>query len=74
MATTTSQRARVARLSQTQPGSPLHVEARRELAAIVLEKHIQKTLEAAPPLSQRQKDHLTGLIMAGPATVTGATA
>lgn len=62
----TSARARVAALSRSRTSTdPELIEARRDLAASTLSKVIQKTVESAPPLSDEQVEHLTGLLRSG---------
>jgi hypothetical protein len=57
------ERARIAALSRDrQPDDPKIVEARRNLHAARLEGHIEKTLAAAPPLTDEQRCRLAELL------------
>lgn len=60
-------RNRVANLSRYRPDSPELVDARRDLAAAKLAAYIQRTVDAAPPLSPEQRDRLALLLRAGDA-------
>lgn len=58
-------RSRVARASQR--GAKPHVltEARRDLSAAHVERAIRKALDAAPPLSNLQRERLAELLTGG---------
>jgi hypothetical protein len=59
----THERARIAALSRDrQPDDPKLVEARRNLHAARLKQHIEKTLAAAPPLTDEQRCRLAELL------------
>lgn len=59
-------RARVASLSRDrQPDDPDLVNARRDLRAARLAEHIAKAVAQAPPLTDAQRDRLTGLLRGG---------
>lgn len=64
MSTTwTHARARVARLSQSYADDdPKLVDARVALRAARAEEYIRKLIEAAPPLTQEQRDRLSVLL------------
>jgi hypothetical protein len=56
-------RARVAALSRSRDvDDPDLVAARRDLKAARLAEYIQRTVEAAPPLSDEQREHLVCLL------------
>ena len=56
-------RARVAALSRPDAGDDTRrAEARRDLNAAKLEAYIEKTLAAAPPLSEEQRSRLAELL------------
>lgn len=68
MSTSTySHRARVAALSRHQPNGQGIQEARRDLAASKLADYIRKTVDAAPPLTEDQRDRLALLLRGGDA-------
>lgn len=47
-------------------GDPAKVSvARRDMAAAKLERHIQEVVDAAPPLTQQQREHLASLLTGG---------
>lgn len=57
------ERARVAALTRSRtPDDPELVDARRNLAAERLAAYIEKTVSAAPPLSDAQRLRLTDLL------------
>ncbi len=59
----TSERARVASLSRSRPATdPDLLAARRDLRAARAEDYIQALVDAAPPLSQEQRDDLALLL------------
>jgi len=59
----TSERARVASLSRSRPATdPDLLAARRDLRAARAEDCIQALVDAAPPLSQEQRDDLALLL------------
>lgn len=59
----TQERARVASLSRSRnPGDPDLVNARRNLKAERLAEYIARVVDAAPPLSAEQRDHLALLL------------
>jgi hypothetical protein len=60
------QRQRVAILARHHPNSPEHMAAKRDLAAVKLEHYIQRTVDAAPPLTAVQRDNLALLLRGGP--------
>lgn len=64
MSLTESQRRRnqVAILTRHHPDSPELIDARRELAATKLAAYIQRTIDAAPPLTAEQRARLSGLL------------
>ena len=45
------------------------VEARRNLAAALIEKRVKEIVDAAPPLTAAQRSRLADLIGAGPAEI-----
>jgi hypothetical protein len=57
-----SARGRVASLGRFAPGTPDYDDARRELRTRTLAKHIKKVVDAAPPLTQEQRDRLAELL------------
>ena len=66
----TQERARVAALTRSRTvDDPDLVGARRDLAAARLADYIRKTVDAAPPLTQQQRDELT-LLLRGADTST----
>lgn len=44
------------------PDHPSTVEAKRDLTAAVLAEHIRRVVDAAPPLSPEQREHLAVLL------------
>ena len=56
------QRQVVASLSRYHPGSPELTDARRDLAAANLAAYIRRTVDAAPPLTNEQRDRLALLL------------
>lgn len=59
-------RAKVASLSRSRAANdPELVAARRELAEANLAAAIERTLSAAPPLTEKQRHHLAGLFAGG---------
>ncbi len=63
MSTWTHERARVASLSRSRtPDDPDLVAARRDLRAARAEDYIRKLVDAAPPLSDDQRDRLALLL------------
>jgi hypothetical protein len=66
MSDVTVERARVAGLSQRHdPGDPELVEAQTNLKTMMLRRHIEKVLDAAPPLTQEQRNRLALLLQGG---------
>ncbi len=62
----TAERARVASLSRSRtPDDPDLIAARRNLRAERLADYIQRTVDAAPPLTAEQRARLAGLLVAG---------
>lgn len=59
------QRNLVATLTKYHPDSDQLVDARRDLAAVNLAAYIKRTVDAAPPLSQEQRDRLAVLLRGG---------
>ena len=58
-----SPRARIAALSRSRPADdPDLVEARRDLHAARLAEHITRVVDAAPPLTDEQRDRLAVLL------------
>ena len=56
-------RARVAALSRSRTATdPELTEARRDLRAARLADYIMRTVEAAPPLSDEQRDRLAAML------------
>jgi hypothetical protein len=63
MSAVLSHRARVAALSRSRtPDDPELVAERRKLRAQVLEDHVRRVVEAAPPLTQEQRDRIAALL------------
>ena len=61
-----AERARVASLTRSRkPDDPDLVAARRDLRAERLALYIRKAVDAAPPLTDEQRDRLAGLLRAG---------
>lgn len=44
------------------PDDPDLVTARRDLAAVTLEQHVRKIVEAAPPLTDEQRERIAALL------------
>ena len=67
MSTTwTSERARVAALTRSRPADdPDLLAARRDLRCERLADYIQRTVDAAPPLTAAQRDRLATLLRGG---------
>lgn len=58
----TQQRARVAGLSRDRaPDDPDLLAAKRDLRATRLEDHIRQVVDAAPPLTEEQRERLAAL-------------
>jgi hypothetical protein len=76
MSTWTSERARIAalkrgiRAGERPADDPALTEAYRNLRALRLEEYIEKTLAAAPPLTDEQRSRLAELLK--PVRVGGA--
>jgi hypothetical protein len=67
-------RARVGSLSRDRAADdPELVEARRDLAAIVLENRVRKVLAADPPLTAAQRSRIADLLLKPPVTTGKAT-
>jgi hypothetical protein len=63
MSARTIGRSRVASLSRSRtPDDPELVDARRELAVANLENYVARVIDAAPPLTQQQRDRIASLI------------
>lgn len=60
-------RTRVARAVRDEHvhGSEPIVEARRELAAAKLEDYVRRVVDAAPPLTEAQRDRITAILRGG---------
>lgn len=57
-------RGRVAGLSRDRaPDDPELVDARRDLAATVLEARVRRALDADPPLSAEQRNRIADLLL-----------
>ena len=62
----TRDKARVASLTRSRtPDDPELLDARRNLAAENLAAFIERTVDAAPPLTAEQRAKLAGLLTAG---------
>lgn len=60
-------RGRVAGLSRDRaPDDPELVEARRDLAAVVLEDRVRKVLTTGPPLTAAQRSRIADLLLNPP--------
>ena len=58
-----SARGKVAAFSRSRPDDdPEYIAARQNLNALRLEEHIEKTLAAAPPLTDEQRTRLAELL------------
>lgn len=55
-------RARVAATARAARGSAAHDDAKRDLEALKLQKHIQKVVSTWPPLSDEQRTRLAELL------------
>lgn len=66
-------RARLAATVRHRPESD-HSELRRDLRAARLEDYIRRTVDAAPPLTDEQRDKLATLLRGTPAQGKGAAA
>lgn len=63
MSTWTHHRARIASLSRSRaPGDPALTAARRDLKASRAEEYIKQLVDAAPPLTEEQRDRLASLL------------
>ena len=70
----TEHRGRVAALSRSRDANdPDLINARLELRAARLADYIQRTVNAAPPLTAEQRDRLA-LLLASPASIGGPDA
>lgn len=59
-------RGRVAALSRSRTSDdPDFIRARRDLAALTLEEHVQRALDNAPPLTDEQVERVAALLRAG---------
>lgn len=59
-------RGRVAALSRSRTSDdPDFIRARRDLAALTLEEHVQRALAKAPPLTDEQAERIAGLLRGG---------
>ncbi len=62
-------RAKAAALSRSRdPNDPELLDARRRLAAAVLEQHVARVVSLAPPLTQEQKSRIASLLSGGGAS------
>ncbi len=68
----THARARLAALTRHNPHGD-HTDARRDLAAANIAAYVRKVVDAAPPLTDEQRDRLT-LLLRGPSNTGGAAA
>lgn len=66
---TQRRRNKVAILTRHHPGSRELAEARRELAAAKLENFVKKAVDAAPPLTDEQRERIAALLSSS--TVSG---
>ncbi len=57
----TRERARLAALTRHYPDAD-HAATRRDLRAAQLEEHIRRVVDAAPPLTNEQRDRLALLV------------
>lgn len=58
-----AKRARLASLTRSRAvDDPALVDARRDLKAARLEDHIQRIVDAAPPLTPEQRDRLASIL------------
>ncbi len=64
MSTPRAARARLAANKRHYPDRD-HSEDKRDLAAANIEQYVRKTIEAAPPLSDEQKQRIAALLRAG---------
>ena len=68
MSNWTTERARIASLTRSRTANdPELVDARRNLRAARLADYIQRTVDAAPPLTPAQRDRLALLLQGGDA-------
>jgi hypothetical protein len=59
----TRERARLAALKRHRPSDdPEITEAKRDLDVAVLEEHVRRVVDGAPPLSAEQRDRLAVLL------------
>jgi hypothetical protein len=71
MSTWTSERAKIAaitrgiRAGERPADDPKLVEARRNLRALRLEKHVTEVIDGWPPLSEEQCQRIAGRLLAG---------
>jgi len=66
MSSISHHRAKTAALSRSRrPDDPELLDARRQLAASVLEKHVAKVVALAPPLTPDQRDRIATLLSGG---------
>lgn len=56
---------RLAYYSRRDADPVMRATARRDFLAAKLEQHIQEVVDAAPPLSQQQREHLSSLLTGG---------
>jgi hypothetical protein len=58
--------ARVAPLTnRCEPGDPKLIAARPNLTTLVMRQYVEKTLAAAPPLTDEQRESINALLRAG---------
>lgn len=63
MSTISHNRAKAAALTRSRdPNDPEFLDARRQLAAAVLERHVAKVVALAPPLTEEQKSRISTLL------------
>lgn len=64
MSAITTERARVAALSRSRSADdPDFVAAKRDLAAARLEDYVERTVAAAPPLTDEQRDRIARILL-----------
>jgi hypothetical protein len=66
MASTASQRARIAALTRSRPADdPELLGLKRDLKALRLEEHVRRVVDEAPPLTDEQRDRIASLLRLG---------
>lgn len=69
------ERAKVAALARHRPpNDPDAIDARRDLAAANIEAYVRRVVDAAPPLTDSQRDRLAALLRPIPGAVGGDAA